>query len=177
MVISKVRLWILAAAVAVLLNLAAFFSPPKGIAQACSYRAIRHIDRLTRATCTAIESLRRTGPVTLIAYDHQIPWRNFSYYFPDTPLLVLRNDPRNAFTTPDSVWLILGRQRQVSLSTDNILLPDGTRTVWLLSRGRGMHRLLRENLDLTMAETMAYADIKPGAQFRFGRYRFAASGR
>jgi hypothetical protein len=160
------------AGVAVALNLLLFFAPPRGVAQAFSYTAVRGIEEAARETISAIEELRRSRDVVLVTYDHKLTWRHFFYYFRDAPLVVLHDDPRSTLENP-SAWLIRAApSRSTDALTSEIVLPPCERIVWLLSHGRGMHRLLERNIELKRATSIAYSDTKPGTEFRFGTYLF-----
>lgn len=177
LVVSCIRWSPVVLAGVVALNVAAFFAPPRGIAEACSYRSVRAADIVTRETFRAIEEMKKSGPVTIVALDHWVSWRHLYYYYRDVPLLILRQDPRR-HPDPKSAWLIYNRQvQEPELVNGEIELPSG-RIIWLLSHGLGMHKLLAQSVELVQPSFfIAYTDLQPGAKFHFGEYRFSQSSR
>lgn len=164
------------AVAAVALNIFLFFLPQKGIGRACSYYAVRDVDRLTQDTFAAVRDLKKGGPVVLVAYDHQVTWRHLSYYFPECPLIVLRDDPRLT-TGSASAWRLHPQvSKHPKILDTEVKLRPGVRVIWLLSRGRGMHNLLRDHIELKTRMPIAYSDTEPGQRFQFGRYHFISGG-
>jgi hypothetical protein len=174
LVLARVK-WAGLAVAALALNVVLFFSPPRGIAQAFSYGTVRSLDSRTREIYSVIEDLHKSGRVALVTYDHRITWRQISYYFPDSPLVILQDDPRTA-RDGSPAWLVEpqegGPPEIHDITTTEIRLPESDAIVWLLSRGRGMHSLLEETVDLDMQYPVAYAETRPGMRLRFGKYEF-----
>lgn len=167
----------MAAGAAVALNVLLFFTPPESIpwARSLGYPALKEIDSIYRETIPAIEELRQNGRVVLVEYDHTLTWRHLFYYFRGEPLVVLLEDPRSV-PRQESAWVFLpGTGREMQVYSAEVKLPPARRIAWLVSTGRGMHRLLQQTVDLKRIGALAYSDVEPGMHLRFGGYEFTVA--
>jgi hypothetical protein len=106
---------------------ALFFFPPTKLAKAASYRHVAAVDRMTTGAMTAIEELRRNGPLTIVHYGSSVASRQLAYYFPDDYVVVL---PASAAETPQ-IWY---RHRTLDAAAPGagIVRPGSTGVVCLL---------------------------------------------
>jgi len=86
------RVHVTAAAVVVLQTIL-FFCPPTKLAKAASYRHVAMVDRMTTGAMTAIEDLRRDGPLTIVHYGSSVASRELAYYFPEDYVVILPAAP------------------------------------------------------------------------------------
>lgn len=160
---------------AVVVSCSLFLLPLKGIARAFTYQAVQEIDSLTCETFEAIQELAGTGPVALVTYDHRIPYRNFSYYFPNLDVVVLHDSPMGPAMPEPTAWII--RNRSTKVSRGKIVVAPKTKIVWLLSRGQGMHKLLNKSVPLAQHRNLSYiTETTTTPDFYFGPYLFANAG-
>lgn len=81
-----------AAAAVVAVHTVLFFHPPTKLAKASSYKAVAAVDRMTTDALQAIQTLRGSGPVTIVHYGSAVASRQLEYYFPDDYVVVLPDE-------------------------------------------------------------------------------------
>jgi hypothetical protein len=132
-----------------------FFYPPGKIARAASYRAFKAVDRMNTGALTAIETLRRSGPVTIVHYGSSVATRHLYYYFPDEYVVVLPGRPgeseqaddvqvfyrRRSLPHPDGAagWLRPGTRKVICLlpwnANPGIFRARGDTAPFIISTG------------------------------------------
>jgi hypothetical protein len=106
-----------AAACVLIVHTWTFFSPPKGLPRAASYRAVASVDRMTSTAIHSIESVRDQGSLIIAHFGSLVSSRQIAYYFPEDYVVVL---PPAAGEAPQ---LYLGRQALEALPSGAIPVP------------------------------------------------------
>lgn len=161
-----------------LLSFAVFFRPPRGIASASGYPAVRKVDEQTQAAFHAIRALSaKERNTVLVSFQSMITYRHLSYYFRDLPLLVLREDPRED-PEAERVWLIRRLAvEQPDQPAGRILVEAPARLVWFLPPDPSWRRLLDPPSVFRQHPPVLYSDLNPGEELCFGNYRFVGRAR
>ena len=168
--------FVLAGVAVVLLNALLFIRPPRGLAEASGFSAVRRVDRETQAAFQAIGRLRQAGETMLVANRSFITWRHLYYYFPELPLLVLHGD---AGEPPErrKIWLLHKRQsRDVPLQDEALTLKAPLRLIWFLPHDRAARQLPVPAQPFSEAPPLAYTDLAPGGEVRYGALHIVAEG-
>ena len=160
--------WAISLGLVATLNALLFFLPSHGVVAATNYGIVRYVDDTTRQTFEAIDKLRSSGPITLVWHQNFVTWRHLSYYYPDVPLFVLREDYRGAADPAQALLIRNRRTMRAPLADGRIVLPAGKRIVWLLPPGVE----LSEELGARPKGPVQHMKPASGGEFTFGSYRF-----
>lgn len=169
--------WIMATGFAVAINVVIFFLPMTGLAGATGFRAVEYVDRATRETIASIRQLTGAGPAVLVCYKCFVTYRHLSYYFPGTPVAVLRQDYDHDPRDKPAVWLIRGRNwSEPEIQAGTVMLPPARRIIWVLSPyDPAAHAVLSRSTDVRQAGPVYWTPVETAAPVRFGAYTLAPS--
>ncbi len=168
----------IAATAVLLLNCAVFLRPPRGIASASGYPAARKVDEQTHAAFEAVRQLTGERATVLVSFRSLVTYRHLSYYFPEIPLLVLRDDPRDG-GQPKRTWLLrnMAVQNGPGENPGVVAVLGPVRLVWFLPPDPSWRHLVQPPTEPGVHPPVLYTDLDPGEEVRFGGYRIAAAGR
>ncbi len=157
-------------ALGVTLNALLFFLPLPGLPGATTFRAVEYVDRQTRDTFAAIGALAKAGPIAIVCYNSFVTYRHVGYYYPEHPLLVLRQ-PYKGEIGPEAVWLFHRERLQpVETRDGGVVMPAARRVVWLLGPHDGAARAdLARAVDLRQEGPVYWSPLEK-AGVRFGNY-------
>ncbi len=164
--IGRRHLWALCAGV-LAAHAVLFFYPPGKVARAASYRAFKAVDRMNTNALTAVQALRRDGPLTIVHYGSSVASRHLAYYFPEDYVVVLPGSPANPAPAAASQVFYQHEALSVPAGVAGLIRPGSRKIVCLLPWNA-------KPSDLPGAKqhgAVYYLDRAPGTSVAIGPYR------
>ncbi len=128
-----------------------------------SYQHIRDTVDLDDHSIREVKRLAAERPgATVVVWEHGLTsWRKIAYYAPGLPIAVLEHKNIRAGSPPVLVWW-RGPRLERQLVNRPLVMPGGTRIVWVLNPATPFFQEAQRSFALTPAGPVWYTDLPAG---------------